>query len=67
MYKSILTPKEKEVMILIAHGKHKSEIAQSLKICESTVKRHCEHIFSKLDVNNLHGAVGEAFRKGLIQ
>lgn len=62
-----LTPREREILSWLARGKTKPEISDILFISESTVKRHCEKIFKKLDVNNIPFAVLKSVRAGLIQ
>jgi DNA-binding CsgD family transcriptional regulator len=47
-----LTPKEAEVLLWVAQGKANGEIASSLGISESTVKKHMEHILEKLGVES---------------
>lgn len=47
-----LTPREIEVLLLIADGKNNKEIANELYISEKTVKNHVSNIFKKLDVND---------------
>ncbi len=61
-----ITGREREVLLLIAGGKSKSEAADILSISESAVKRHCENLFFKLDVNNLPSAVAKAMTMGFI-
>jgi len=62
----VLTEREREVMQLIAKGNSKSEIANLLGISQSSVKRHCESVFNKLEVRNLPSAVSKALKMGLI-
>ncbi|MCB9990719.1 MAG: LuxR family transcriptional regulator [Rhodospirillales bacterium] len=62
-----LTARENETLLWLARGKTKAEISDILLISESTVKRHCENIFSKLQVNNIPFAVLKAVRMGLIK
>jgi LuxR family transcriptional regulator, quorum-sensing system regulator BjaR1 len=62
----VLSPREKETLSWIAAGKNKSEIADLLMISLSSVKRYCERIFLKLQVNNLPAAVAKAIVQGLI-
>ena len=64
---SLLSPREVEVLELMAHGAANKEIAAGLVIGESTVKTHLIHIFSKLGVKDRTGAVTEAARKGIIR
>ena len=62
-----LTPREMEVLKLIAEGMANKEIAQDLVISEKTVKNHINNIFSKLHVNDRSQAVLYAIRKGLVK
>jgi DNA-binding NarL/FixJ family response regulator len=47
-----LTPREAEVLLWVAQGKANGDIAAILNTTESTVKKHLEHIFEKLGVEN---------------
>lgn len=47
-----LTPKEAEVLLWVAQGKSNAETALILGVGEATVKKHLEHIFEKLGVEN---------------
>ena len=47
-----LTPREAEVLLWVAQGKANSDIGLILSTSESTVKKHLEHIFEKLQVEN---------------
>lgn len=51
-----LTPREREVLRLIARGKTNQEIADELVIEVGTVKNHVHSILSKLNVNSRHDA-----------
>lgn len=62
-----LTNRECEVLLWMARGKTKTDISDILSIGESTVKRHCESIFRKLDVNNSQLAIAKALRMGIIK
>lgn len=62
-----LTNRECEVLLWLARGKTKPDIADILAISESSIKRHCEAIFQKLSVNNIPLAVAKAIRMGLIR
>jgi DNA-binding NarL/FixJ family response regulator len=57
-----LTPREQEVMQLMANGKANKEIARTLEISEGTVKNHISNILSKYGVRDRTQAVIE-FRK----
>ncbi|MEV1199639.1 response regulator [Microbispora rosea] len=61
-----LTPREAEILSLVAKGRSNAEIARSLIIGESTVKTHLNRIFGKLDVSDRTAAVTAALRWGLI-
>lgn len=60
-----LTPRELEVLSLIAQGQSNREIATSLTISEKTVKTHVGHIFSKLGVADRTQAAIYAHKHGL--
>ncbi len=61
-----LTPRELEVLQLLAKGQKNKTIAKNLFIAERTVKFHLSSIFSKLDVKNRTAAVQVAIQKGII-
>lgn len=63
----ILSPREIDVLWLIAKGSTNKEIASQLSIGESTVKTHIIHIFNKLGVKDRTEAVIEASKKGIIK
>jgi DNA-binding NarL/FixJ family response regulator len=60
-----LTPRELEVLRLIASGLTNDEIAQQLYLTAGTVKTHVNHIFTKLDLRNRAEAVIFAFDQGV--
>jgi DNA-binding NarL/FixJ family response regulator len=47
-----LTPREREIVRLVAGGKSNTEIAKKLVISDRTVANHIRHIYEKLDVHN---------------
>lgn len=61
-----LTPREHEVLQLIARGLINREIAQILGISESTVRNHTIHLFAKLDVSDRTEAATFAIQRGII-
>lgn len=61
-----LSPREQEVLQLLAYGKANKEIARDLGIGAQTVKTHISHIFTKLGAADRTGAVAVALRKGLV-
>jgi DNA-binding NarL/FixJ family response regulator len=61
-----LTPREVEVLELVAQGSTNAEIAQTLGVSENTVKFHMKNILQKLHVRNRAEVVAYALRSGLI-
>lgn len=61
-----LTPRELDVLRLIAQGLRNREIAERLFISEKTVGNHISNIFSKLQVADRSQAILRAFRGGLV-
>jgi two-component system, NarL family, response regulator LiaR len=61
-----LTPRETEVLKLVAHGLANKEIARDLGIGEKTVKTHVSNILSKLGVLSRTQAALQAVRMGMI-
>ncbi len=62
-----VTPRESEVLNLLAHGLQNKEIAGQLGISERTVKFHVGSILSKLNAGNRTEAVTIAVQRGLIE
>ena len=62
-----LSPREKEILILIAEGDSSKEIAAKLHIGVGTVETHRAHLLSKLKLRNVAGLVAYAFRSGLVR
>ena len=60
-----LTPRETEVLTLIAGGLSNREIARRLVVSEGTVKTHINNLFAKIGVSDRAAAVTFAFRHGL--
>jgi DNA-binding CsgD family transcriptional regulator len=61
-----LTPREMEVLRMVAAGKTNKGIASELFISERTVDRHVSNIFLKLDVESRTAAASYAFKHKLI-
>ena len=58
----MLTPREHEVLVMLADGETNARIAQRLVVSEDTVKTHVKHILRKLGVRNRSQAVSRYFR-----
>jgi DNA-binding NarL/FixJ family response regulator len=63
---SDLTPREREVLSLLAGGRTSTQIARELVISPRTVGTHVQHILTKLGVENRTQAAGIAHRCGLV-
>jgi DNA-binding NarL/FixJ family response regulator len=61
-----LTPREIQVMELVAEGRRNKEIASSLAISEETVQVHLRNIFAKLKVSERTAALNVAIRRGIV-
>ena len=62
-----LSPREREILGLLASGKTQREIASSLVLSPKTVATHIQHLLSKLGVHSRAQAVGMAYRLGLVE
>ena len=60
-----LSPREQEVLTLLACGQANAEIAAALGVSVHTVERHVANIFTKLGVRNRAEATAWAYRHGL--
>jgi DNA-binding NarL/FixJ family response regulator len=63
----VLTPRELEVLKLIAEARTSKEIAQELFISVKTVERHRQNILDKLGMSDRVELTRYAIRRGLIQ
>ena len=61
-----VTPREKQVLQLMAGGLRNKEIAAALGIAEDTVEVHAKKIFTKLTVRDRTAAVTVALKRGII-
>ncbi len=61
-----LSPREVEVLRLVAAGTTNRETARRLLISEATVKTHLLHLYEKLGVNDRAAAVATAYERGLL-
>jgi DNA-binding NarL/FixJ family response regulator len=62
-----LSPRELEVLGLVAEGMPNKAIARALSISESTVKTHLGHIFTRLGVDDRTAAVTVGLNRGIIR
>ena len=61
-----LSPREAEVLRLVASGISNKEIAARLHLSEKTVARHLSNIFTKIDVGSRSAATAFAFERGMV-
>lgn len=57
---ALLTPREREIVELVAEGKTNAQIAAQLWIAPSTVKKHLEHVYEKLGVGTRTAAAARS-------
>ncbi len=62
----LLTPREREVLQLVAEGHTNNAIAEILKISVKTVEKHRANLMTKLEVNDLASLIRESIKQGLI-
>ena len=62
----LLTPREVEVLRLVASGRTNRAIAEELVLSERTVERHLSNLFRKVDVATRSAATAYAFEHGLV-
>ena len=62
---SLLTPKEREVLQLIAEGKTTNYIADQLRVSARTIEKHRGHIMEKLDIHSIAELTKFAIREGI--
>lgn len=63
---SDLTPREREVLKMVAEGKSSPEIAKELGLSVKTIEGHRGRLMSKLETKNVAGMVRHAIRMGLV-
>ncbi len=62
-----LSPREHEVLALLAKGKNQKQIATALVISPKTVAAHIQHLLAKLGVHSRAQAVARGFQLGLVE
>jgi len=62
-----LTPRQREIVQLIAEGKTTKEIAQMLQLSVKTVEMHRAQLMERLDIHDIAGLVRYAIRVGLVR
>ena len=62
-----LSPREMEILTLVAKGKSNKEISAELAITEGTVRVHASNLLAKLHCSGRAQAVSEAIRRGIIE
>ena len=63
----VLSPREREVLVMIAAGSSVPAMAKELFLAPSTVKTHVQRLYEKLGVNDRGAAVAEAMRRKLLE
>jgi DNA-binding NarL/FixJ family response regulator len=61
-----LTPREREILVLVAQGRSNRDIAQALTISERTARTHVSNVLAKLDLASRTQAALWAVREGLV-
>lgn len=66
-HKELLTPREKEVLVLVAEGMSNKDVALELNLSESTVKIHIQHVLKKLNLKGRVQAAVYAMERGWVK
>jgi two-component system NarL family response regulator len=67
MIRPSLTPREFDVLRLVARGRSNKEIASAMFVTEETIKSHMKGLFQKLEVHDRAEAVSTALHRGLLR
>lgn len=63
---TLLSPRKREVLQLVAEGKTNAEVAELLSISPRTVEKHRRNVMNKLSVSDLPSLIREALKRNLI-
>ena len=63
----VLSPRERQILELIAAGELAPEIARHLGLSPATVRTHLQHLYEKLGVSDRAAAVAAAMRRGMLE
>ena len=63
----VLSPREREVLVLIAEGLSAPDVAGQLHLSPATIKTHLQSLYEKLEVSDRAAAVARAMRLGLLE
>jgi DNA-binding NarL/FixJ family response regulator len=63
---TVLTPREREILVLVAHGKSNRDIAETLVISERTARTHVSNVLNKLGLASRTQVALWAVREGLV-
>jgi two-component system nitrate/nitrite response regulator NarL len=63
----VLSPREREVLVLIAEGLSAPDVAGRLHVSPATVKTHLQSLYEKLEVSDRAAAVARSMRLGLLE
>ena len=63
---SLISPREREVLALVAEGRSNKEIAEVLFVAPSTIKTHVPSLLTKLDADNRAQLATIAAQRGLL-
>lgn len=61
-----LTPREEQVLVMIANEMNSHEIAEKLYVSHHTIISHRRKLLAKLEVRNVAGMIRKSFEKGLL-
>jgi len=64
---SLLSPREREIIQLLAEGKNNSEVAEMLYISVKTVETHRAHIMEKLNLHSIAELVHYSIRNKIVE